>query len=464
MRADRVWATGSRCGAARLGGCPMPSVVRRRRPRSGTCSVCPDGRRPVVPYGGGTNVVGGLSPADLGPPRAEIHRSWSSTSSGWPASGLRSSRAASRRSVPASPARRSRQRSRPTAGCSATSRSRGSTRRSVAGSRRGRRASARSAFGRIEALFAGGHGWSRPPARSSCRPAPPRRPARTCARSCSARRAGWGSSTRGDGPRRSRSPSTNGTNAAVPARLGARAWRPSASWPAPGCRCRWSACRPRPRRGRPSPSPAGGAALGLAMRWVRRRGARRRPVSAAPRPGRPDADRRGDGRRGAKILRKHGAVTAPAAFGRGWDASRFRQPYLRNALWDAGYAVDTLETATDWSRAPGLAAALVQALDAGLEGENERVHAFAHLSHVYSSGTGIYVTYVFRQSPRPEGTHRRWLALKTAAQPGDRRARRHDQPPARRRARPRAVSRGREGRARAWRPCATSPPGSTPPA
>ena len=25
------------------------------------------------------------------------------------------------------------------------------------------------------------------------------------------------------------------------------------------------------------------------------------------------------------------------------------------------------------------------------------------------------MTYAFRQSPRPEGTHRRWLALKTAA-------------------------------------------------
>ena len=80
-------------------------------------------------------------------------------------------------------------------------------------------------------------------------------------------------------------------------------------------------------------------------------------------------------------------MAAPDAFGRSWERRRFRSPYLRNALWDAGYAVDTLETAADWIRAPELAAALVQALDAGLEGENERVHAFAHLSHVYGSGT-----------------------------------------------------------------------------
>ena len=37
---------------------------------------------------------------------------------------------------------------------------------------------------------------------------------------------------------------------------------------------------------------------------------------------------------------------------------RFRSPYLRNALWEAGYGADTLETATDWSRVPALLAGL----------------------------------------------------------------------------------------------------------
>jgi alkyldihydroxyacetonephosphate synthase len=155
--------------------------------------------------------------------------------------------------------------------------------------------------------------------------------------------------------------------------------------------------------------------LGLAMGWVKRRGAGPDPcLLLLGLAGRTRVAEAAAGE-ASKIVRKQGGVPAPDAFGRGWEASRFRGPYLRNALWDAGYAVDTLETAADWSRAPELAAALVQTLTTGLEGENERVHAFAHLSHVYGSGTAIYVTYVFRQSPRPEGTHRRWLALKTAA-------------------------------------------------
>ena len=154
---------------------------------------------------------------------------------------------------------------------------------------------------------------------------------------------------------------------------------------------------------------------GLAMRWVGLRGAGDDPCLLLLGLAGPTRLAEATAGVASKIARHHGGVPAPGAFGRGWDAGRFHTPYLRNALWDAGYAVDTVETATDWSRAPQLAAALVQTLNAGLAGENERVHAFAHLSHLYASGTSIYVTYVFRQSPRPEGTHRRWLTLKTAA-------------------------------------------------
>jgi alkyldihydroxyacetonephosphate synthase len=155
--------------------------------------------------------------------------------------------------------------------------------------------------------------------------------------------------------------------------------------------------------------------VGLAMRWARQRGSGDDPCLLLL--GLAGRTRLAEATSGEalRIVRHHGGVSAPGAFGRGWDANRFRSPYLRNALWDAGYAVDTLETAVDWTRAPELAAALVQVLNAGLEAENEKVQAIAHLSHVYPSGTSIYVSYAFRQSPRPEGTLRRWLTLKTAA-------------------------------------------------
>jgi alkyldihydroxyacetonephosphate synthase len=54
-------------------------------------------------------------------------------------------------------------------------------------------------------------------------------------------------------------------------------------------------------------------------------------------------------------------------------------------------------------------------MDGALKPVNEQVLAFAHLSHVYSDGASIYVTYLFRLSPDPDETLERWGRLKAAA-------------------------------------------------
>jgi alkyldihydroxyacetonephosphate synthase len=115
------------------------------------------------------------------------------------------------------------------------------------------------------------------------------------------------------------------------------------------------------------------------------------------------------------IARRHGGTGVGGSLGRQWLRSRFRTPDLRDALWDLGYAVDTLETAVDWRRLPDLAAAVGRALRHGLETEGERVHAFSHLSHLYPSGSSLYATYVFRRSADPDENLTRWRRLKTAA-------------------------------------------------
>jgi alkyldihydroxyacetonephosphate synthase len=114
------------------------------------------------------------------------------------------------------------------------------------------------------------------------------------------------------------------------------------------------------------------------------------------------------------ILGRHGGVRAPRV-GAEWRKNRFRTPYLRDALWGAGYAVDTLETAADWSAVPRLLAALAPMLRRALAAEGEKVHAFTHLSHVYPSGSSVYVTYVFRLAADPDATLARWRTVKEAA-------------------------------------------------
>lgn len=114
------------------------------------------------------------------------------------------------------------------------------------------------------------------------------------------------------------------------------------------------------------------------------------------------------------LARAHGAVEVGGAAGRAWRKNRFRAPYLRNGLWEAGFAVDTLETALPWSRISAALEAVEGALRRGLEPHGEAVHVMSHLSHVYSDGASLYTTYLFRLTD-PEATLERWRTLKGAA-------------------------------------------------
>ncbi|QKK01206.1 MAG: FAD-binding oxidoreductase [Pseudomonadota bacterium] len=116
------------------------------------------------------------------------------------------------------------------------------------------------------------------------------------------------------------------------------------------------------------------------------------------------------------VLRAYGAIGLLARrLGRTWSHGRFRYPYLRHALWKLGYAVDTFETALDWSRVERYVAAVEARLTAGLADQGERVHAFTHLSHVYRQGSSAYTTYLFRVGDSYASTQARWRRLKQIA-------------------------------------------------
>jgi alkyldihydroxyacetonephosphate synthase len=119
-------------------------------------------------------------------------------------------------------------------------------------------------------------------------------------------------------------------------------------------------------------------------------------------------------RRAGSILRRFRAQTLFGS-GRAWAKHRFLAPYLRNSLWEEGYAVDTLETATTWQQVPGLMQDLEEILGQALQEEGQRVYAFSHLSHFYPTGCSIYCTYIFRVAPTLQQTLQRWQKLKKAA-------------------------------------------------
>jgi alkyldihydroxyacetonephosphate synthase len=120
-------------------------------------------------------------------------------------------------------------------------------------------------------------------------------------------------------------------------------------------------------------------------------------------------------RHAIQIARKHGGLHTGQYMGKTWARSRFTTPYLRNTLWEQGYAIDTLETIVPWSDVLPTAGAIIHAIEEALTGTGEKVFVFAHLSHVYPTGSSIYVTFIFRVLPDPDRQLEYWGRMKHAA-------------------------------------------------
>lgn len=115
------------------------------------------------------------------------------------------------------------------------------------------------------------------------------------------------------------------------------------------------------------------------------------------------------------VAKQCNGVVVGERLGRQWERGRFRGPHLRNTLWAHGVGVDTVESATPWSNVQTLLTAIERALERALVDRGERVHVFTHLSHVYPTGSSIYTTFLFRLGTESHETLERWRALKRAA-------------------------------------------------
>jgi alkyldihydroxyacetonephosphate synthase len=126
-------------------------------------------------------------------------------------------------------------------------------------------------------------------------------------------------------------------------------------------------------------------------------------------------------RQAVKISRAYKGFVVNAVIGKMWHKTRFTTPYLRNTLWDRGYALDTLESALPWSKVDEVVQQAIACMQHALDPFGERAHIFAHLSHMYTDGASFYITYLFRQARDtnnrllPIETLRRWHAIKDAA-------------------------------------------------
>ncbi|WP_201616372.1 FAD-binding oxidoreductase [Psychrobacter immobilis] len=118
-----------------------------------------------------------------------------------------------------------------------------------------------------------------------------------------------------------------------------------------------------------------------------------------------------------KLLKQHGSVTGKLTdiMGNIWAHGRFKFPYLRGTLWEKGIMVDTFETATNWINIDEQMAQMQDAVKTSLADEGEDVMAFTHISHVYKQGASLYTTYFFRAAKDHAATLKRWQKIKKAA-------------------------------------------------
>lgn len=112
------------------------------------------------------------------------------------------------------------------------------------------------------------------------------------------------------------------------------------------------------------------------------------------------------------VLAAHGGTSLGEAPARAWEHGRFGAPYLRDGLLAAGALCETLETATQWSNVGALKAAVTAALTDTLADSGTAALVLCHISHVYPTGASLYFTVVAAQRGNPV---EQWRAAKAAA-------------------------------------------------
>ncbi|MFN8162076.1 MAG: FAD-binding oxidoreductase [Solirubrobacterales bacterium] len=112
-------------------------------------------------------------------------------------------------------------------------------------------------------------------------------------------------------------------------------------------------------------------------------------------------------------LRRGGAAYLGQGAGRSWERGRYRGPYLRDTLMSMGALVETLETSQTWSRLGALYRRVGGAIRSSLAGQGTPGIVFCHVSHAYPDGASLYFTFIARSLEGREVEQ--WAEVKRAA-------------------------------------------------
>ncbi|HKH65672.1 MAG TPA: FAD-binding oxidoreductase [Solirubrobacterales bacterium] len=114
-----------------------------------------------------------------------------------------------------------------------------------------------------------------------------------------------------------------------------------------------------------------------------------------------------------RALRRGGAAYLGESAGQAWAQGRYQGPYLRDTLMGMGAMVETLETSHTWSRFGELHSSVGEAIRNSLASQGTPGLVFCHLSHAYADGASLYFTFISRARRGEE--LEQWAAVKRAA-------------------------------------------------
>jgi alkyldihydroxyacetonephosphate synthase len=112
------------------------------------------------------------------------------------------------------------------------------------------------------------------------------------------------------------------------------------------------------------------------------------------------------------VLEDAGGRNLGTEVGQAWADHRFDGPYLRDSLLDVGVLVETFETVTFWSGLQDLYTGVKQAVEQALSDQGTPPLVLCHVSHVYETGASLYFTVAAKEL---EDGLTQWEQAKAAA-------------------------------------------------
>lgn len=114
-----------------------------------------------------------------------------------------------------------------------------------------------------------------------------------------------------------------------------------------------------------------------------------------------------------QICKREGGIHLGRSPGESWYSERFELPYLRDVLIDHGLMVDTLETCTNWENLENLYTGVKGAIQEGIAKRGIRGLVLCHVSHAYPEGASLYFTFMAKMVKGHE--IEQWIDVKRSA-------------------------------------------------